>query len=122
MEWEVIFCEPFEREFEELGKSVQDELLSHALLLERFGPLLGRPTVDTLKGSSYFNMKEMRFSVDKGVWRVAFAFDPERCAILLMAANKRGVNQKRFYKDLINIADERFDLHLESLKEDTVYE
>lgn len=90
--------------------------MAHAKFLEEFGPQLGRPTVDTLKGSNYTNMKELRFSSKNGVWRVAFAYDPKRQAILLVAGNKIGVNEKRFYKDLIKIADERFSEHLNNLE------
>jgi hypothetical protein len=61
-------------------------------------------------------MKEMRFDADDGVWRVAFAFDPERQAILLVAGDKAGVAQKRFYKKLIAKADQRFADHLAKLK------
>ena len=57
-------------------------------------------------------MKGLRCSADKGVWRIAFAFDPERKAILLTAGDKVGINRKRFYKRLIAKADERFDRHL----------
>lgn len=78
--------------------------------------MLGRPYVDTLEGSKYPNMKEMRFDADDGVWRVAFAFDPERKAILLVAGDKAGVAQKRFYKKLIAKADQRFADHLSKLK------
>jgi len=53
-------------------------------------------------------MKELRFKVDNNAWRVAFAFDPKRKAILLVAGDKSGVNQNRFYKKLITVADERF--------------
>jgi len=91
-------------------------LLAHALLLEQFGSQLGRPTVDTLKGSKHANMKELRFKADNGVWRVAFAFDPKRRAILLVAGNKSGVSETRFYKELIRKADERFHIHLSSIK------
>jgi hypothetical protein len=59
-------------------------------------------------------MKELRFKNPDGVWRVAFAFDPERRAILLVAGDKSGVAQKRFYKRLIDVADKRFDAHLKS--------
>ena len=79
--------------------------------------MLGRPTVDTLKDSRHSNMKELRFDADNGVWRTAFAFDPERKAILLVAGDKSGTSQKRFYKQLIKKADERFTEHLEQLKE-----
>jgi hypothetical protein len=61
-------------------------------------------------------MKELRFKVDKGQWRVAFAFDPKRKAILLAAANKTGADQSRFYDDLIRIADARFTAHLDQLE------
>ena len=95
---------------------IQDELLAHARLLQEFGPHLGRPTVDMLKGSKHANMKEMRFSWADGVWRVAFAFDPERAAILLVGGDKGGADQRRFYKKLIATADERFDMHLAASK------
>ncbi len=52
-----------------------------------------------------------------GVWRTAFAFDPERKAILLVAGDKSGVSEDRFYKKLIKKADDRFDDHLTRLKE-----
>ena len=95
---------------------MQDELLAQAKLLEVFGPELGRPRVDTLKGSRHANMKELRFEAENGVWRVAFAFDPKRRAILLVAGDKSGVGEKRFYRQLIKKADRRFDAHLDRLK------
>jgi hypothetical protein len=61
-------------------------------------------------------MKELRFDALKGVWRVAFAFDPRRQGILLVAGHKSGVSQHRFYKQLIAKADKRFAAHLERLK------
>ncbi len=112
MKWTVKFYEKFEEEFDELRLEVRDELLAHALLLEEFGPQLGRPAVDTLKNSKHANMKELRFKAHGGVWRVAFAFDPKRDAILLIAGNKSGVSETRFYKELIRKADERFDRYL----------
>ena len=115
MTWDVIFDPAFERDFDALPLDVQDELLAHAKVLETFGPSLGRPRVDTLKGSRYANMKELRFSVVDGVWRVAFAFDPVRRAVLLTAANKSGINERRFYQRLIRTADRRFDRHLNQL-------
>lgn len=116
MGWEVEFDEAFEAEFDELAAGVQDELLAHARLLEEFGPRLGRPRADTLNGSKHANMKELRFDADDGVWRVAFAFDSRRKAILLVAGDKSGVSKGRFYKVLIRKADARFDAHLERLK------
>jgi hypothetical protein len=76
---------------------------------------LGRPRVDTLKNSSHANMKELRFDADDGVWRIAFVFDPKRKAVLLVAGDKSGVSEKRFYRELIRKADQRFDAHLERI-------
>ena len=116
MSWAVAFDPAFGAEFEALAVGVQEEILARANVLETFGPHLGRPSVDTLKGSHHANMKELRFTADDGAWRVAFAFDPDRRAILLVAGDKSGVGEGRFYRRLIRTADERFDRHLNSLK------
>ena len=75
------------------------------------------PHADTLIGSRHSNMKELRFNAEGGVWRVAFAFDPKRKGILLVAGNKAGVDQRRFYKRLVAIADQRFGDHLGHMPE-----
>ena len=118
MEWEVSLDPVFDPEFDKLSDKVQDELLAHAKLLEAFGPNPGRPRVDTLNGSRHANMKELRFGADNGVWRVAFAFDPKRRAILLIAGDKSGITERRFYRQLIRKADDRFDRHLGRLMEE----
>lgn len=112
MAWRVFFAPAFKAECDELPEAVQDEILACARHLQQFGPDAGRPYVDTLNGSKYANMKELRFDADNGVWRVAFAFDPRRNAILLAAGNKRGLKSKRFYERLIERADERYEEHL----------
>ena len=114
--WVVEIGEEFEPEFFALHEDVRLEILALARLLQQFGPRLGRPRVDTLSGSRHANMKELRFTAADGEWRVAFAFDPRRKAILLVAGDKSGGSQKRFYKQLIAKADERFDAHLARLK------
>lgn len=86
------------------------------MLLETLGPQFGRPRVDTLNGSKRANMKELRFDAADGVRRVAFAFDPNRRAILFVAGDKSGSSEKRFRKQLIKKADRRFDEHLKRLK------
>ena len=106
------FHDAFEKEFDKFDEKIKKSLLSHAELLAYFGPSLGRPRVDTLKGSEHSNLKELRFSMNKGVWRVIFAYDPKREAILLVAGNKSGVNEKRFYQEMIEIADQRYSEHL----------
>jgi hypothetical protein len=116
MKWEVIFHDDFVPEFNDLSRSVQRELIALTLNICERGPLLGRPQVDTLRGSRHSNMKELRFDADGGIWRVAFAFDPERKAILLVAGDKGGIAQRRFYRDLIEVADRRFEQHLKELR------
>ena len=117
MSWTVNLHPLFLQELRGFSEDVQDELVAGIEALEREGPTLGRPRVDTLKGSMHSNMKELRFNADNGVWRAAFAFDPERQAIVLVAGDKSGGSQKRFYRQLIRKADERFNDHLERLKE-----
>ncbi|SPE33229.1 conserved hypothetical protein [Candidatus Sulfopaludibacter sp. SbA3] len=116
MAWEILFHDEFEAEFDVLPEFVADELFAHAGLLKQFGPQLGRPRVDTLKGSRHSNMKELRFDAGGGVWRVAFAFDPRRKAILLVAGDKADVSERRFYRRLIEKADQRLDSYLAALK------
>ena len=115
MVWSVAFHRAFRVEFDELGEAVQDELLAMVELLKVAGPQMRRPGTDTLKASKHANMKELRFDAAGGVWRVAYAFDPNREAILLVAGDKSGVAQKRFYKVLIAKADQRFDEHIAAL-------
>src|SRR5918995_1297467 len=109
MIWAVVFHEEFDPEFELLATEVQNDLLAHAKLLAQFGPTLGRPRVDTLEGSRHANLKELRFDAAGGVWRVAFAFDRKRRAVLLVAGDKAGKSTGRFYRTLIGRADDRFD-------------
>lgn len=116
MKWTVAFHDEFESEFDELPLEVQDELYAEAQFVEWFGPATGRPHVDKLHGSDYANRKELRFEAMNDEWRVAFAFDPSRIAILLVSGGKTGVSEKRFYKALIEKADARYARHLEKLK------
>lgn len=116
MAWDVELHDQFGDEFLTFASAVQDEILALIELLKSFGPSLGRPHCDTLKGSKHPNMKELRFSVIDGEWRVAFAFDPERVGILLVGGNKCGQSSRRFYRKLIKVADERFDEHLSDIK------
>lgn len=116
MTWIVEFNDVFFTEFVEFSEEVKRELVLRVEYLKDFGHSLGRPYVDTLSGSKHSNMKELRFDADNGVWRVVFAFDPERKAILLVAGDKSGTSQTRFYKQLIKKADKRFDDHLSNMK------
>jgi hypothetical protein len=114
--WTIRFCEEFEAEFLALAASVRIEIAAVMEILEERGPVLGRRWVDTLDGSKHANMKEIRVDADGGVWRIAFAFDPDRDGILLVAGDKSGGSERAFYKRLIKKADKRFDDHLERRK------
>ena len=115
MSWIVEIGDEFKEEFFTLEEDVRTEILALTRLLQQFGPRLGRPRVDTLKGSRHANMKELRFSAVDGEWRLAFAFDTKRNAILLVTGDKSGVPERRFYRELIRKADDRFDAHLARL-------
>ena len=118
MSWVVEIGDEFKPEFFELHEDVRTEILAVSVLLQQFGPQLRRPRVDTLNDSRHANMKEPRFSAADGEWRVAFAFDTKRKAVLLIAGDKSGGSEKRFYRGLIRKADERFDAHLARLKKE----
>lgn len=83
--WNLELYSEFRPEFAALPEPVRLEIISLMNLLRQFGPQMGRPRVDTLKGSRFANMKELRFSAVDGTWRIAFAFDPQRKAIVLVA-------------------------------------
>jgi hypothetical protein len=114
--WIVEIGDEFETEFYDLHEDVRTEILALTRFLQQFGPQLGRPRVDTLNDSRHANMKELRFSAADGEWRVAFAFDTKRKAILLVAGDKSDASEKRFYRELIRKADDRFDAHLARIK------
>jgi hypothetical protein len=114
--WEIIFHDEFLAEFRVLSRPVQEELIAFVQNIRERGPILGRPYVDTLEGLS---PRQHEGAPLRCRWRrlgVAFAFDPERRAIVLVAGDKGGVAQRRFYHELIHIADQRFDKHLKALR------
>ena len=121
--WIICFGTEFEQEFPELPTSVQNKISERVRKLETRGPNAGRPDFDSLRESKHNSkMKEMRFYADDGVWRVFFAFDPERKGIILLAADKSGVTQKRFYDKNIRKADKRFDRHLKMIEKKNTQE
>jgi len=115
MSWRVQIAEEFAPGLSELPMEVRRAILAHSRLLKEYGPQLGRPRVDTLNGSRHASMKEMRLGAAGGEWRVAFAFDPVRRAILPVAGDRSGGGGRRFYRELTRRADGRFDRHLARL-------
>ena len=104
-------------EVRKLAAAVKIELAAKIELLEEFGPTLKRPQTDPLHDFRHANMKKLRFKADDGIWRVAYAFGPERKAIFLISGDQSGTSEKRFYRELIRKADLRFDYPLEELKQ-----
>lgn len=113
MVWAVQSVAEFESWFLTLETGVRIEIAAKISLLQEIGPTLGRPHADTLKGSAYPNMKELRVQIGGDPWRIFFAFDPRRSAILLVGGNKGG--DGRFYEVNLPIADARYRDHLATL-------
>lgn len=116
MAWQVRTTGVFDEWFANLGEDGKLEVIAKVELLKILGPKRRRPHADTLNGSRHANMKELRADTADNVLRIAFAFDPQRAGILLLAGDKSGVSQKRFYRQLIARADELYDAHLAMLQ------
>jgi hypothetical protein len=104
--WEVEYTDQFGTWWTELKESDQNHI--DAAVLERVGPALGRPLVDTIATSRHANMKELR---PIGGTRILFAFDPNRTAMLLIGGDKTG-DWNRWYERMVPVADDLYDDHL----------
>lgn len=113
--WEVKTRDTFDEWFEGLDDADRANVLASLLVLQSFGPMLGRPHADAVHGSIHGNMKELRIQSRGKPIRAFFAFDPKRKGILLCAGNKNS-NDKRFYAEMIPIADREYSSHLDALK------
>lgn len=98
MPWIVILHDEFKEEISALPDSVHDAIMAGADLIHRRGPDLRMPHARQLKGSKHTNMKELRFKAAGGVWRLAFALNANRQAVLLAIINKVGKKQNVVYK------------------------
>lgn len=114
--WEVEFTDEFEQWWGDLDEGEQDAIDRVVLMLMKAGPALGRPYVDTIEASRHPHMKELRSQHGGQPYRVLFAFDPRRAAILLIGGNKTG--DKRWYDRMIPIADRLYQEHLEELRKE----
>ncbi len=114
--WEITTTDTFDDWFDALDDTDRTNVLSALLVLREKGPMLSRPYADTVKGSEHSNMKELRVQSKGNPIRAFFAFDPKRAGILLCAGEKTG-NEKRFYEEMIPVADREFTAHLEKLSE-----
>lgn len=102
-------------------KETVASILSALEQLEQSGPALGRPLVDTLKGTSIKNLKELRpASPGRTEIRILFAFDPTRKAIMLLGGDKSKGTRGRtkwsgWYKEAIPMAEEIYRQYLDRL-------
>ncbi|HAP80050.1 type II toxin-antitoxin system RelE/ParE family toxin [Atlantibacter hermannii] len=115
MTWTVVLTPEFEQWFDKQEAGLQDRINMMITLLEISGPNPGRPHVDTLVGSRYPNMKELRIQYAGEPWRVGFAFNHRQQAVLLYGGQKTG--KKRFYTLLIAQVDAIFARDLARKKE-----
>jgi len=110
--WEVEYTDEFLLWFEGLSDSEQEGISRVVEKLGRDEPGLGRPLVDTIRGSRFANMKELRPPENL---RILFAFDPRRTAILLIGGNKTH-QWIRWYEIIIPVADDLYEEYLAELE------
>lgn len=115
--WKIETTDIFDEWFNNLDDTDRTNVLASLIVLQERGPMLARPYADTVNGSCHTNMKELRIQSKGKPIRAFFAFDPIRKGILLCAGNKTG-NEKRFYDEMIPIADREFTSHLKKLKKE----
>ena len=111
MSWEVELTTEFEEWYRSLDQADQERIVAVVQVLRDRGPGLGRPLVDSVKGSA-FPIKELRV----GTVRILFAFDPRRVAVLLTGGDKQHKWQ-RWYRTAIPEADRLYTKHLDTLED-----
>jgi hypothetical protein len=115
MAWEIQYTDQFEAWFDGLDRRQQNAIIAAVDYLEARGPGLGRPMVDTLRGSRHANMNELR--PRGGHLRVLFSFPPRRTAILLRGGDKSG-RWTEWYETAVPEADRLYDEHLATLRKE----
>jgi len=113
--WEISWTDEFAQWIisQDVDAAAREDIRAGLLLLRELGPGLGRPLADTLRGSKHSNMKELRIQSNGRPFRIFYAFDPRRHAVLLVGGNKQGDN--RFYKVYVPLADKLFDSYLKEI-------
>lgn len=114
MKWAVEYTDEFNTWWEVLAESEQDDIAAMVGLLEEKGPALPFPYSSGVEGSTHAHMRELRIQHAGEPYRVLYAFDPRRSAILLIGGNKTG--NDRWYDEFIPRADWLYDEHIRSLK------
>lgn len=116
MIWEVEYTDEFEDWWNYLNESEQIEIASVVGLLEQCGPNLRYPFSSGIEGSKLSHLRELRIQHSGEPYRVLYAFDPRRCAILLIGGNKTGGN--RWYEKNIPRAERLYQEHLGLLEQE----
>lgn len=114
MAWDILHTDEFEEWLLAQHSTVQAKIDAHIGLLAEHGPHLRHPYSSGIHGSSHSVMRELRVQVKSDPYRVLYAFDPDRAAVLLLGGNKGG--DDRWYDINIPIADRLFDAHLKDLE------
>jgi hypothetical protein len=108
--WQIAVSDEFASWYAQLDDDEVESVNYSVALLDQAGPLLGRPHVDSIRQSRHFNMKELRVQHRGAPYRILFAFDPQRCAYLILGGDKTG--NRRWYDKWVPIADSIFDQYL----------
>jgi hypothetical protein len=116
MNWNVEYTDEFGLWWNGLDEGEQIDVDACVRLLEAKGPNLSFPYSSGVKGSKHSHMRELRIQHAGEPYRVLYAFDPLRNAILLMGGNKTG--NKRWYDEFVPRAERLYDTHLEELEKE----
>ena len=117
MEWEVEYTDEFENWWQSLDKDEQESVTTCVLLLEARGPMLAYPFSSGIERSRYSHMRELRIQHGGRPYRVLYAFDPRRVAILLIGGEKTG--DDHWYDKYVPLADKIYDGHIEALQKES---
>jgi hypothetical protein len=115
MTWEVEVSDEFILWYDALDVEEWESINSAVEWLTVYGPALGRPHVDTLKGSSIANLKELRVQHAGRPYRILFVFDPRRNAYLILGGDKTG--KPNWYRDAIHRAEAIYGRYLKETGE-----
>lgn len=116
MDWDIEYTDEFGNWWNGLDAKAQVSVSASVDLLGLFGPGLGFPHSSEIKGSRYGHLRELRIQHAGRPYRVLYAFDPRRCAVLLIGGDKRG--QRRWYDEHIPVAEKLYDEHLKTLRKE----
>lgn len=118
MAYHVEYTDEFEMWWNTLQEAEQISIASIVDLLEIGGPHLGYPHSSAINGSRHSHVRELRVQHAGDPYRILYAFDPRRSAILLLGGEKSG--DDRWYKRFIPKADDLYDEHIRTLKDEGI--